>query len=145
MRIYLDNCCFNRPYDNQDQIRIQLESEAKLVIQSRIMEKEIELVWSYIVDYENQLNPFEERRNAINKWQERAILNITETNEIILTAKHLVTKNVKSKDALHVACAIAGKCNYFLTTDDEILKKLTDLEEINVINPLTFISILEKS
>jgi predicted nucleic acid-binding protein len=30
---------------------------------------------------------------------------------------------LKAKDALHIACAIEGKANYYLTTDDEILKK----------------------
>lgn len=37
IRIYLDNCCFNRPYDDQSQIKIQLESEAKLEIQKHIL------------------------------------------------------------------------------------------------------------
>jgi hypothetical protein len=30
---------------------------------------------------------------------------------------------LKAKDALHIAGAIEGKANYFLTTDGEILKK----------------------
>ena len=33
MKIYLDNCCFNRPYDDQTQIRISLETQAKLYVQ----------------------------------------------------------------------------------------------------------------
>jgi len=33
IRIYLDNCCFNRPYDKQTGERIKLETEAKLHIQ----------------------------------------------------------------------------------------------------------------
>lgn len=44
MRIYLDNCCYNRPFDDQSQIRIALESQAKLYIQRLIVEKKIELV-----------------------------------------------------------------------------------------------------
>ena len=36
MKIYLDNCCFNRPFDDQSQLRIRLESEAKLKIQEDI-------------------------------------------------------------------------------------------------------------
>ena len=47
MRIHLDNCCFNRPFDDQSQIRINLEAEAKLKIQSDIQDGIIELVWSY--------------------------------------------------------------------------------------------------
>jgi hypothetical protein len=53
MRIYFDNCCFNRPFDDQSQIRIRLEAESKLFIQQKVLEKKIELVWSYILDYEN--------------------------------------------------------------------------------------------
>jgi len=56
-RLYLDNCSFNRPFDDQSQIRIHLETEAKLAIQKKIMDGEFEIVWSYILDYENQQNP----------------------------------------------------------------------------------------
>ena len=36
MKVYLNNCCYNRPYDDQTQIRIHLETEAKLHIQDVI-------------------------------------------------------------------------------------------------------------
>lgn len=84
MRIYMDNCCFNRPFDDQSKIRIRLETEAKLYIQEKIINKEIELAWSYIIDYENQFNPFEERRNAIDKWKSHAIIGIGETDKRLL-------------------------------------------------------------
>jgi len=58
MKIYLDNCCFNRPFDDQKQIRIHLETEAKLYIKEKILLNELELAWSYILDYENHANPF---------------------------------------------------------------------------------------
>lgn len=29
MRVYLDNCCFNRPFDDQRQVRVRLGAEAK--------------------------------------------------------------------------------------------------------------------
>ena len=35
MRIYLDSCCYNRPFDDQTQERIHLESEAILTILNR--------------------------------------------------------------------------------------------------------------
>ena len=67
MKIYLDNCCFNRPFDDQSQLRILLESEAKLRIQENIRSSTFELVWSYILDFENSKNPFRERREQIIK------------------------------------------------------------------------------
>ena len=53
MRIYLDNCCYNRPYDDQLQMRIHLDTEAKLHIQDMVKNNELELVTSYMLDYEN--------------------------------------------------------------------------------------------
>jgi len=58
MRVYLDNCCYNRPFDDQNQIRIHLEAQAKLYVQSQIKDSKIELVWSYILDYENVIANF---------------------------------------------------------------------------------------
>ena len=46
MRVYLDNCCYNRPFDDQNQLRIALESAAKLAIQAQMRSGEIEYVWS---------------------------------------------------------------------------------------------------
>lgn len=42
MRVYLDNCCYNRPFDDQGQMRVRLETEAKLRIQSLMRTGEIE-------------------------------------------------------------------------------------------------------
>jgi hypothetical protein len=53
LKLYLDNCCFNRPFDNQNQLKVYLETQAKLAIQEKIIAGEYELVWSYILDYEN--------------------------------------------------------------------------------------------
>jgi hypothetical protein len=36
-RIYLDNCCFNRPYDNQASLNVHLEAQAKIFIQNEIL------------------------------------------------------------------------------------------------------------
>ena len=30
MRVYLDNCCYNRPFDEQTQLKVRLETEAKM-------------------------------------------------------------------------------------------------------------------
>ena len=46
MRIYLDNCCFNRPFDDQTHFRIRIEAEAKLYVQDLVREGRLELAWS---------------------------------------------------------------------------------------------------
>lgn len=47
------------------------------------------------------------------------------------------------KDALHVACAVEGLCNFFITTDSGITKKVSNFEQITIVNPLQFIEVLE--
>ena len=71
MRVYLDNCCYNRPYDDQSQTRIHIETQAKLDIQDRIQSGHIELAASYILEAENAANPFARKRKDI---QSSAIL-----------------------------------------------------------------------
>lgn len=144
MRIYLDNCCFNRPFDDQSQIRIRLESEAKLFIQHAVINKKLELVWSYMLDYENSANPFEERRMAIERWRKNATVFIAATPEVVARAESIAATGVAAKDALHVACALAALCDWFLTTDDTLLKQLAGCgTSIAVANPLQFVSAQE--
>lgn len=139
MRLYLDNCCFNRPFDDQSQIRIRLETEAKLRIQEEIRSGTFQLVWSYILDYENNRNPFQERKQRIKKWKSYAIDDVEESFKLIKTAKELNEMGFHKIDSLHIACAIFAKCKYFLTTDDQILKRASLLNEIKINDPIGFI------
>lgn len=139
VRVYLDNCCFNRPFDDQKQTRIRIEAEAKLCIQEHIHDGTLELVWSYILDFENAANPLDERRTTIGAWRQYATLDIEETAIILQQANSLVSLGLKAKDALHLACARAGGCAYFLTTDDEILKRGKDVPGIAVVDPATLV------
>jgi predicted nucleic acid-binding protein len=133
--LYLDNCCFNRPFDDQRQARIRSEAEAKLTIQERVRAGDIQLVWSYILDYENSANPFEERRRTIYHWRSLAQIEVFATEAVVEAAKSLVRAGLKTKDALHIACAIAGGCDFFVTTDDEILHRREDVQGIKILNP----------
>lgn len=67
-RVYLDNCCFNRPYDSQNSMAIRLETEAKLSIQDDIKSGLIELAWSYILDFENEANENTLKKRIIGEW-----------------------------------------------------------------------------
>ena len=49
-RIYLDNCCLNRPYDDQNNLNVHLEAEAKVFIQNEILNNTFELAWSFMMD-----------------------------------------------------------------------------------------------
>ena len=139
IRLYLDNCCFNRPFDDQSQIRIRLETEAKLKIQEEIRAGRFHLIWSYILDYENHRNPYQERKLRISKWKEYAVEDIEEESLLIETAKELNKKGFHKVDSLHISCAIISNCEYFLTTDDHILKRASLLDNIKINDPIGFI------
>lgn len=142
MKIYLDNCCYNRPFDDQTQIKIHLEAQAKLYIQAKIKEGVYDLVWSYILDYENGKNPYEEKRLAIAPWKTIANSCIAEeTEDILLFAESLALKGIKSYDALHISCAVAAHCEYYLTTDKKLLN--TPIPEIRIVSPIAFLNEME--
>jgi len=140
-RIYLDNCCFNRPYDDQSQARVRFETQAKLFIQRMVFEREVELVWSYILKYENNRNPFLAKKQAIARWEILSTIFVNMTNEIVEDAERIASTGVKDTDALHVACAIAGKCNYFITVDKRLLHYKDN--RIIICNPIEFFNQVE--
>lgn len=139
MKLYLDNCCFNRPYDDQSYLRIQVETEAKLRIQEETRKGVFELIWSYMLDYENSRNPFKERREQIAKWRHYAVVDVIESKEILSVAAILKDQGIKKIDSLHIACAIAAGADCFLTTDDGILKRAPTIQAIKVTDPIGFI------
>ena len=142
MLLYLDNCCFNRPFDDQSQLRISLETQAKLYVQQEILAGKYDLLWSYILEHENTKNPFDERFNSVYGWKEIAVKSIMEESEDILKLGELLfDRGVKLYDALHVACAYFGGCDCFLTTDKKLLNK--PIDEIRIYNPIDFIREME--
>jgi len=137
LRIYLDACSYNRPFDDQSQIKVRLETEAKLYIQSGIHERKYSLVWSYILDMENNENPYEEKRNAIAPWKDIADIYCPSSDEIVSAGREIMRHGIKPKDALHIACAIKCGCDYFITTDKALLSK--NIANIQIANPIDFL------
>ena len=137
VKVYLDNCCYNRPFDDQTQLRVSLETQAKLYVQLLIANEKLDLVWSYISEYENNNNPFETRRFSIRRFSQKAKHYVVESREILSKSNEIIKSGIKPTDALHVASAIMGNADFFLTVDDQILKYKTD--EIRIINPIMFV------
>ena len=118
-KIYMDCCCFNRPYDDQSNIRIRLETEAKLKDPGR-----------------GSRGPFD---LGIEKWRECAQADVEEDGEVLRIARMIGEAGIKKIDSLHVACAIRARADYFLTTDDGILLKARLVPGIKIDDPFGFI------
>jgi predicted nucleic acid-binding protein len=142
-RIYLDNCSFNRPYDDQSILKNYLEAEAKIYIQNEIRNNTFELVWSYMMDYEISFIPFSDRIAQILKWKKIAVVDVdySENNVKVANGIRKENINIRVKDSIHLACSIEEKCNFFITTDGKLLNKT--VTGINIINPVNFIQKLE--
>ena len=145
IKVYLDNCTYNRPFDDQRQIRIFLESQAKLHIQHLITTGKILLVCSYMTLYENNDNPYEERLFSIADFLKNAseFVGYDMVEKVELKAVEIMTNHIKNKDAIHIASAIIVGCNYFITTDDDMVKKYSG-SDIVICGPVDFIKILEE-
>lgn len=143
MRIYLDLCCFNRPYDDQLQTRIRLETEAKFALQQKIRDGECELVWSAIMDYENAKSPFPEHRDAIGNWRKLASLHALIDAEILSQARQFMGLGIREYDALHVASAVYSQADIFVSTDDRLLKKLQHVPGLRAMLPGDALAFLE--
>lgn len=125
-------------------MRIYLETQAKLYIRELIKQKKLKLVTSYVLDYENSRNRSSQKRMAIEKFMEDyATFYVSNRNEnrIKEYVTTIMETGVKEKDAYHVACAILAECEYFITTDDRLLKYQS--ENIKLVTPGEFIREVE--
>ena len=139
MRVYLDNCCYNRPFDDQEDLAVALETFAKLQIQAQMRAGVIEYVWSDSLCHEVENNPFPRRYRSIVSWMLGAAIYIETTTEVVERAKVFQGMGVKKMDALHLASAEKAMCDWFFTTDKGILKKIRTIGTMIVANPVDYV------
>ena len=144
MLIYLDMCCFNRPYDDQIQPCIRIETEAKILIQINIINGGSELLWSSILDFECGKNPFIEHKIAILNWRTIASTIIMVDGCVLERAARIMRCGISEYDALHVASSIAGGAELFVTTDDRLLKRLRTIDGVVAMLPQDALAYMEK-
>jgi len=145
MLIYLDICCFNRPFDDQSQLLIRLQTEAKLYVQEAIRQGIFSLAWSAVMDLENVANPDIERRETIAVWKKLARVDVDTRPDVEAVAEELTRLGIKPMDALHVASALAGGATWLLTTDKALLRKMQNDPRLHVVDPIDFIKIIQES
>ncbi|MEZ4662073.1 MAG: PIN domain-containing protein [Caldilineaceae bacterium] len=123
LRIYLDTSVYNRPFDDQSQPRIWLESLAFSLILESIEHGDLDLIASAVIQYETSRNPYEIRRRWIHSVIALAVENRPVNEAIRRRANALEISGIKPLDALHVAAAEAAQADYFVTCDDRLIKR----------------------
>lgn len=142
MKVYLDVCCLNRPFDDQRQDRIRLEAEAVLLILERVQGGQHELVSSDVHGLEIAKATNARRREQIGDLLKLAVQHVTVGKREADHAKELEAMGFGAFDALHLACAEAGAVEVFLTTDDRLLKRaIRHANElfVRVVNPAAWL------
>lgn len=123
MKIYLDVCCLNRPFDDQTQERVRLEAEAILLILAQLQKGEATWSSSEIVKLEITRTPDAERVRRVNLLLQSAHDEIVYETAEQVRATELEALGFHAFDAMHLACAESGQVDYFLTTDDKLLRR----------------------
>jgi len=142
MRIYLDVCCLNRPFDDQTQDRIHLESEAVILILKRVRSGNWEWISSGAVDFEARQTPDEERRRRVESLIRYADRSAIIEAAVVTRASELKEMGFGAYDALHLACAEHCNADVFLTTDDKLVQLARESSrrlKIKVHNPLIWL------
>ena len=141
-KVYLDVCCLNRPFDDQQQDRVHLEAEAVLLILKRCEAGEWQWISSAVVSYEVDNIPNQERRNRIKEILRgaREVQPLSDT--VVERGEELKGLGLKTYDALHVACAEQASVEVLLTTDDRLVRAAArNARKLKVLvkNPLTWL------
>jgi predicted nucleic acid-binding protein len=142
MKIYLDNCCYNRPYDDLTIADNGNEATAKLFIQSLVKYGSLTLVYSFMSVTEVTDSKITENKRQIMSYIEscaRFFVGNNRQNDIAQSAEEVMRTGIKNKDAIHLACAMFADCDYFITTDKRVLKYKPD--KLKIVNPIEFVNI----
>ena len=139
--LYLDYNCFQRGFDDPQQVRIQMEALACQEIFTQAETKQVQLIWSFMHEDETSFCPFPERKYAVLRLATLCQIRIGPEEDIRQLAHSFQQQaGLTAKDALHLACAAFGNANSFLTCDDDLIRKAKSLQlNFDVMNPIDYI------
>ena len=142
MLAYLDVSCLNRPFDDQRQARIRLESEAVALILDRTEAGRWRQVSSQIAEIEISAMPDAERRRRVMALLPEKRDRIRLSGPMFSRAAELQKEGFKAADALHLAAAEALGVDVFLTCDDRLCRLAVRKRSrliVRVANPIPWV------
>ena len=146
MKIYLDVSCLNRPFDDQNQARIRIETTAVTVVFERIDAGPWQQVSSEMAVIEIDAITDTDRHTRVRMLlpQSESIMKLTDAT--FQRAAELEGLGFKPADAVHVAAAERAKADVLLSCDDRFCRpakrRRRDLQ-VNVANPVDWLKEME--
>ena len=140
-KLYIDVCTLCRPFDNQNIMRIRLETDAFYLILQNIQNRLYEMVVSPV--HFKEIETIEELReklwllDLLDKYGTKPSCDL---NKIRKRAEQLCNLKFGIADSGHVAFAETTS-DFFITCDDKLLRKCNKSNvKISVISPVDFCS-----
>ena len=122
-RVYLDVCALCRPFDDQTQMRIRLETEAVQLILSYVRAEDLVLFVSPVHDVEIAVIPdLTEREHLMTLLKQIGHQITTNLVEVRDRTELLIEQGMGLADAAHFAFAEAISAD-FVTCDDRLLRQ----------------------
>ena len=123
IRVYLDVCALCRPFDDQSQIRIRLETDAVQLIVSHVRAGNLALIVSPAHDVEiaaiDNLAEREHWQLMLRQVGTRVPFDLSQARQ---RAEVLVRQGLGVADAVHLAFAEQAEAD-FVTCDDRLLRR----------------------
>ncbi len=123
IKVYLDNCVYNRPFDDQSNERVFIEARAFYIILKWTEEGKIMTISSDALEYENSITFNPDRRMRIKTYLALAKVYTKFSESLTERSKEIIGSGIRDMDALHIAMAEHGNAEYFVTCDDDIIRK----------------------
>jgi predicted nucleic acid-binding protein len=140
-KIYLDNCCLNRPFDDLADDKVRHESEAVLTIIDNCENGIWDIFESDVLDDEIDRikNPI--KKQKVSELYSSASIYVEINSEIINRAKEFGKHNIKPFDALHLASAEYADADILLSTDKKFINRAQETDsKVRVANPAIWLT-----
>ncbi len=134
LRVYMDACCYNRPFDDLQQVRVYNESEAVLTVALMHMLGQCVLIGSPVLQ--------QELRDIKARVFYSIVRDVVPFSRDVSNRATRIQQaaGIKIWDSLHIAYAEAGNADIFLTTDDRLIKASARIAlALRVLNPVDYV------
>lgn len=143
MRVYLDLCVIQRPFDDQHQLRVRMQMDALHRILELIAEGRLELVTSFALEYESDSSTDAVKR----KFTETVLALASERVESSPAIQHRTTVyglgGMQTWDAAHLAAAVEAHADFFCTCDDPLLRRARK-EDTGLTRAVSLLELIEE-
>ena len=116
-----------------------METLGLIIIMALVSPGEIKTINSFALEYENLKNPKLENKMIVSDMLQLASRFVKYSESIQKQAENFGTTGMMGIDALHLACADHVDADFFITCDDNLIKRAQRAGNIKV----KVISILE--